>query len=75
MEKYMKIELLINNMTCNHCSRRVQTALEEAYPNTSVQVDLAKKVAFLEGEGPFEEVQLKAIIDDAGYDLVKMFVR
>jgi copper chaperone len=71
----MKIELLINNMTCNHCVRRVQNALEEAYPNTTVQVDLAKKVALLEGEGPFEEVQLKAIIDDAGYDLVKMFVR
>lgn len=71
----MKVELLINNMTCNHCSRRVQTALEEAYPNTSVVVDLAKKTALLDGEGPFEEVQLKAIIDDAGYDLVKTFVR
>ncbi|MBS3987007.1 MAG: heavy-metal-associated domain-containing protein [Erysipelothrix sp.] len=71
----MKVELLINNMTCNHCVRRVQTALEEAYPNTAVNVDLAKKVAFLEGEGPFEENQLKAIIDDAGYDLVKMFER
>jgi copper chaperone CopZ len=53
MENNMKVELLINNMTCNHCVRRVQTALEEAYPNTAVNVDLAKKVAFLEGEGPF----------------------
>lgn len=71
----MKIELLINNMTCNHCVRRVQNALEEAYPNTEVNVDLSKKIATLEGVGPFEELQLKAIIDDAGYDLVKMFVR
>jgi copper chaperone len=71
----MKIELLINNMTCNHCVRRVQNALEEAYPNTAVNVDLSKKIATLEGAGPFEELQLKAIIDDAGYDLVKMFVR
>lgn len=71
----MKIELLINNMTCNHCVRRVQNALEEAYPDTEVNVDLSKKIATLEGVGPFEELQLKAIIDDAGYDLVKMFVR
>lgn len=71
----MKIELLINNMTCNHCVRRVQNALEEAYPDTEVNVDLSKKIATLEGVGPFEELQLKAIIDDAGYDLVKMFER
>ncbi|MBS3990442.1 MAG: heavy-metal-associated domain-containing protein [Erysipelothrix sp.] len=71
----MKIELLINNMTCNHCVRRVQNALEEAYPNTAVNVDLSKKIATLDGTGPFEESQLKTIIDDAGYDLVKMFVR
>lgn len=69
----MKVELLINNMTCNHCSRRVQTALEAAFPATKVTVDLAKKTALLEGEGPYEQLQLKAVIDDAGYNLVSVF--
>lgn len=69
----MKVELLIANMTCNHCSRRVQSALESTFQDTKVNVDLAKKIAVLEGEGPFDASLLKSVIEDAGYELVKVF--
>jgi copper chaperone len=53
----------VNDMTCNHCVGTVRSALEEALPETHVDIDLAtKKVSFTGDRTKGEEA-----IREAGY--------
>jgi copper chaperone len=53
----------VNDMTCNHCVGTVRSALEEALPETQVDIDLAsKKVRFTGDRTRGEEA-----IREAGY--------
>lgn len=65
----MTKRLSIEGMSCDHCARRVASALTQVDGVTSAKVDLASKSAVVEGITLPDEV-LKAAVADAGYEVV-----
>jgi len=62
----MRKLLTIEGMSCGHCVMHVKSALEEIAGVKSVNVDLVKKSAMVEGEA-LSDTALKAAVADAGY--------
>lgn len=65
-------QLLVQGMSCGHCKMAVSGALKNLDGVSSVAVDLASgkvDVAYDEGKVGFE--QMKAAVEDQGYDVVK----
>lgn len=62
-----RIELIINGMSCDHCTARVQKALQNADGVTGVTVTLEPGGAVIEGDTLDPEVLL-AIVEDVGYE-------
>lgn len=62
-----RIELIIDGMSCDHCTARVQKALENADGVKAVSVTLDPGGAVIEGEALDPEILL-AIIEDVGYE-------
>jgi copper chaperone CopZ len=62
-----RIELIIDGMSCDHCTARVQKALEAAEGVTSVTVTLEPGGAVIEGESLDPET-LMAVVDSVGYE-------
>ncbi len=62
-----RIELSIDGMSCDHCTARVQKALEAADGVTAVTVTLEPGGAVIEGEALDPETLL-AIVEDVGYE-------
>ncbi len=56
----------VGGMTCNHCKANVEKNLAKLEGVTSVQVDLDKGVAYVEGNPNDADVEKK--LDDIGYD-------
>jgi copper chaperone len=65
----MKKTLSIEGMSCDHCVNRVKNALSEVAGVSSVEVDLAKKSAVVEGSG-LDDESLKEAVAEAGYEAV-----
>ena len=65
----MKKKILIEGMSCNKCVGHVKEALEGV---TSVEVSLEGKNAIVETTANDEA--LKEVIEDEGYDVVKIEV-
>lgn len=65
MTKTIKIE----GMSCEHCVKSVETALNSLEGIVSVVVDLDKKNAVIEVNG-VEDQAIKDVIDDIGFDVV-----
>lgn len=68
-EEVMKKTILIDGMSCGHCSARVEKALN-ALEGTKATVDLKKKCAFVETE--LSDETLKHAVEDAGYTVKKI---
>ncbi|MBP3910467.1 MAG: heavy-metal-associated domain-containing protein [Niameybacter sp.] len=66
----MKKKIMIEGMSCGHCVKHVQEALEGLNGVSSVEVNLAEKYAVV--ETTVEDSQLQEVIDDAGYDVVSI---
>ena len=64
----MKITLHIEGMMCQHCSARVEKALQAVPGVQSVKVSLADKSAVVEGEA--DHAALAQAVQDAGYQIV-----
>lgn len=62
-----RIELIIDGMSCDHCTARVQKALQNADGVTEVTVTLEPGGAVIEGDTLDPEVLL-AIVEDVGYE-------
>ena len=62
-----RIELIIDGMSCEHCSARVRKALESADGVTAVTVSLEPGGAVIEGAALDPEA-LIAIVEGAGYE-------
>ena len=62
-----RIELIIDGMSCEHCSARVRKALESADGVTAVTVSLEPGGAVIEGAALDPET-LIAIVEGAGYE-------
>lgn len=67
----MKKKLVIEGMSCGHCVKRVQEALEKLEGVRAVSVNLESKTALLDLSYDVDEEKLKAAVEDAGYDLVQ----
>ena len=66
MTKTIKIE----GMSCGHCSAAVQKELEKLAGVSDVAVDLAGKKATLQAQDTVSDAQLKAAVDEAGYEVM-----
>lgn len=66
----MKKKILIEGMSCGHCSARVEKVLKEQESVKSVVVDLEGKNALVELSKDLSDEAIKEIIDEAGYDVV-----
>jgi len=64
----MKKKILIEGMSCGHCSNHVKEALSDLGA-TDIEVDLKEKMATAE-LGDTTDENIKAAIEDAGYDVV-----
>lgn len=62
-----RIELIIEGMSCDHCTARVQKALENADGVRAVSVTLEPGGAVIEGDSLDPET-LMAVVEGAGYD-------
>jgi copper chaperone len=65
----MAKKILIDGMSCGHSVMRATKALKELGLE-NVNVDLATKSATVEGAASDEAI--KAVIEDAGYDVVSI---
>ncbi len=66
MTKTIKIE----GMSCAHCSGRVEKALN-ALAGIHAKVDLASKSATVSSEAEIDDLEIAAVVEDAGYAVVK----
>lgn len=61
------IRIPIGGMHCQHCSKSVCDALAACPGVASVDVDLAKGLAFIKGDG-YDLANLKNVIEKLGFD-------
>lgn len=66
----MKTTIQIEGMSCAHCSKAVEKALQAVAGVDAVQVDLAQKTATVESDANVAPESLKAAVTDAGYEVV-----
>jgi copper chaperone CopZ len=57
----------VAGMTCEHCTRAVSAELAAVAGVSGVEVDLARKLVTVTGDGLCDQ-QLRAAIERAGYD-------
>ncbi len=62
----MEVELRIHGMTCDHCARTVQSALESV-PGVSAEVSLTAGVARVRAEGNAEAARLMEAVAAKGF--------
>lgn len=65
----MKKKIMIEGMTCGHCTGRVEKALKEQDAVKSVTVDLEGKNAIIELSSELSDEAITELIDNAGYDV------
>lgn len=65
----MEKKIIIEGMTCGHCSGRVEKALN-SLPGVNATVDLAAKTATVTGGA--EDAALKKAVEDAGYTVISI---
>jgi len=59
----------VAGMTCQNCVRHVSDALSAVPDVRSVKVDLGSGTAELESDRPIPASELRAALDEAGYQL------
>ena len=69
VEKFMKKTLVIDGMSCSHCSARVEKALN-AIEGVQATVNLKKKIAEVESE--VDDSRLIQAVEEAGYTVKKV---
>lgn len=66
----MKKKVMIEGMSCGHCSGRVEKTFKSQEAVTEVVVDLAGKNAIVELSEDISDEVIKEIIEDIGFDVV-----
>jgi Cu2+-exporting ATPase/Cu+-exporting ATPase len=64
--------IFIEGMSCAHCVRHVEEALEHIQGIKSVSVNLKEKSAKIELIGEVNDDVIKAAIEDVGYDVTEI---
>ena len=57
----------VPDMSCDHCTRAVASAVQTVAGVASVDVDLESKVVTVDGD-PLDDGAIRAAIEDAGYE-------
>ena len=65
----MKKKILIEGMSCGHCVKHVSEALKDLGAK-DVEVNLERKLATAEISEDITDEDIKAALEDAGYDVV-----
>ncbi len=60
----------VQGMTCSHCVASVTEEVSEIPGVTDVQVDLDSGRVDITADGPVDESDVRAAVDEAGYTLV-----
>jgi copper chaperone CopZ len=60
----------VTGMTCGHCARSVTEEITALGGVTDVTVDLPTGAVAVTSEHPLDEAQVRAAVEEAGYDLV-----
>jgi len=68
----MKKKLLIEGMSCAHCVKHVQEALQAVEGVQAVTVNLEAKTAVVELMTEVEEEKLRTAVEEAGYDVKRI---
>lgn len=67
----MKKVMVVEGMSCGHCQKRVEDALNKLDGVTAV-VDLDNKTATVTMDQPVDDAVLTATVDDAGYEVTSI---
>lgn len=59
----------VSGMTCDHCVRSVKEEVGQVDGVTGVEVDLTSGRLTVSSEGPLDEGQVRAAVEEAGYEL------
>lgn len=68
----MKKKIIIEGMTCAHCSSRVKTFLEKTDGVVNAEVDLESKSALVDLTCDIDDKLLSDAVYDAGFDAVSI---
>lgn len=71
-EKNMKKTIIIEGMSCSHCTGRVEKALKTLDGVSDVVMSLENKSAVVSAEANVTDQMLKKAVEDAGYDVVEV---
>jgi copper chaperone len=67
----MKKTIMIEGMSCNHCTKAVENALKGLNEVSKVEVSLEEKKAVVEGEKLIDD-KLREAIEEEGYKVVEI---
>ena len=65
----MKKKISIEGMSCDHCIKHVTNALSDLDGVNSVDVNLSGNYAIITTANEVNDADIKAALDDAGYDV------
>ncbi len=68
----MKKSIIIEGMSCSHCTNHVKEALMEIESVENVIVDLENKKAIIEYKENVNNEEIKNLIEELGYDVLKI---
>jgi len=66
----MNKKVLIEGMSCQNCVNHATEALSELNGISNVEVNLEKKYALIEADSNVKDAEIKAAIDEVGYEVV-----
>jgi len=67
-----KMVIKIEGMSCSHCQKRVEEALKRQKEVKEVEVDLREKKAEVVLNQDIDERKMKELIEDLGYEVIKI---
>jgi Cu+-exporting ATPase len=65
-----EIVLIVDGMTCGHCTARVEKALKELEGVSDAQADLESKRVTVKTDGTVEKEAMVSAITEAGYEVI-----
>lgn len=68
----MKTTIKVEGMSCGHCVKHVTNALSELDNVSNVEVSLDTATAVFESPSVISDDLIKAALDDAGYEAIKI---
>ena len=61
---------VVRGMTCSHCAAAVTEEVSKINGVSDVEVDVSSGSVTVSSRQPLDQVELRAAVDEAGYELV-----